>query len=184
MTIASADSKTVKGVDASFPYLFHLTASTPKTFDGGSLRGGNEENWPVLAGQNGASYFIRLDPGGIREPHWHPSVWEFNFVVSGRAKWAIQGLQQERYTFEAGQGDIVFAPAGFFHYFENASDNEELVVLAIFNSSTPEPRNDLGIVNSLSVIPDDVLAAVFGVPVDFFSRLPKIEESVTIVKKR
>ncbi|MBW4625937.1 MAG: cupin domain-containing protein [Brasilonema octagenarum HA4186-MV1] len=184
MTIANTNSKVVNGVDPSCPYLFHLAALTPTTFDGGNLRGGNEDNWPALAGQKGATYFFHLEPGGVREPHWHPSAWEFNYVVSGKAKWAMQGLQQEHYTFEAGQGDVVFAPQGFFHYFENASDDEELIVMIVFNSSVPEPRNDLGIVNSLSVIPNDVMAAVFGVSADVFSNLPKIEKPVTIVKKR
>lgn len=184
MTIASTDSKVVNGVDSSCPYLFHLAALTPNTFDGGNLRGGNEDNWPVLAGQNAAAYFFRFEPGGIREPHWHLSTWEMNYVVSGKVKWAIQGLQQEHYTFEAGKGDIVFIPQGFFHYFENGSDDEELVVLVVFNSSVPEPRNDLGIVNALSLMPNDVMAAVFGVASDFFSNLPKIEKPVTIVKKQ
>ncbi|NMG05909.1 cupin domain-containing protein [Brasilonema sp. UFV-L1] len=185
MTNASTGPKNVNGgVDPSCPYLFHLEALTPSTFDGGDLRGANGDNWPALADQKGATYLIRLKPGGIREPHWHPSAWELNYVVSGKAKWAIQGLQQEHYTFEADQGDIVFAAQGLFHYFENASDDEDLVVLVLFNSSLPEPRNDIGIVNSLSLMPNDVMAAVFGVSADFFSNLPKIEKPVTIVKKR
>ena len=172
------------GVDPLSPYLFHLEALAPSRHDGGEIRGGHEGNWPALAGQNGAAYFIRLEPGGIREPHWHPSAWEMNYVVSGKAKWAILGLQQENYMFEAGKGDVVFAPQGFFHYFENASDSEDLVVFIVFNTSKSEPCNDIGIVNSLSLLPNDVMAALFGASPDFFKNLSKIVTPVSIVKKR
>ncbi|MBN3882797.1 MAG: cupin domain-containing protein [Nostoc sp.] len=184
MTDTNELLKTGGGVDHLSSYLFHLEALPSNQHEGGNLRGANEENWPVLVGQNGAVYLIRLEPGGVREPHWHPNAWEINYVISGSAKWVILGTQQENYTFEARKGDVVFAPQGFFHYFENASDNEELVVFIVFNSSTSEAYNDIGIVNSISLIPNDILATLFGVSPDFFNNLPKIVKPVTIVKKR
>ena len=32
---------------------------------------------------------LTLQPGGIREPHWHPSAWELNIVTSGVAAWVV-----------------------------------------------------------------------------------------------
>ncbi|MDZ8083291.1 MAG: cupin domain-containing protein [Nostoc sp. DcaGUA01] len=183
MTHTSEALNTSGGVDHLSPYLFHLEALSATQHEGGNLRGGNEENWPILVGENGAVYLIQLEPGGVREPHWHPNAWEINYVVSGSAKWVLLGTQQENYTFEAYKGDVVFAPQGFFHYFENSSDNEKLVVFIVFNKSTSEARNDIGIVNSISLIPNDILATVFGVSPDFFNNLPKIVKPVTIVKK-
>ncbi|MBD2612622.1 MAG: cupin domain-containing protein [Nostoc sp. ZfuVER08] len=183
MTSVSSVQKS-SGVDHLSPYLFHLQALTPSKHNGGELRGGNEENWPILQGQDAAVYVIELEPGGVREPHWHPNAWEINFVVSGSAKWVILGTQQENYTFVAGKGDVVFAPQGFFHYFENASEHEQLCVLVVFNKSSSEPRNDIGIINSISLIPNDVLAALFGVDPNLFHNLPKITTPVTIAKKQ
>ncbi|WP_138503478.1 cupin domain-containing protein [Nostoc sp. PA-18-2419] len=183
MTDVSNTKKSIS-VDNLSPYLFHLQALPATQHNGGNLRGGNEENWPILAGQNAAIYLIHLEPGGVREPHWHPNAWEINYVISGLAKWVILGTQQENYTFVAGKGDVVFAPQGFFHYFENASEHEKLVVLVVFNTSTSEPHNDIGITNSISLIPNDVLAAIFGVSPDLFNNLPKTIKPVTIVKKQ
>jgi oxalate decarboxylase len=76
------------------PHLFKLTASDPMVYHGGTLQGANEDTFPVLRGQNGAAYFVHLDVGGIREPHWHPTAWELNFVISGRAKWVTIHLVQ------------------------------------------------------------------------------------------
>ncbi len=169
-------------------HLFHLAASDPNTFDGGWLRGANEQNFPVLAGRQGSVYLAHLDPGGIREPHWHPTAWELNYVVSGTARWTILGTHPDggyhNDVFTAQRGDLVFAPTGLFHYFENPSTTEALDVLIVFNTSTAEPDDDIGIVGSLNAIPRDVLAASFGVPESAFAQVPRRIAPVVITRRR
>ena len=67
-------------------------------------------------------------------------------------------------VFEAGKGDVIFAPQGHYHYFENAIA-AEFVALIVFNSDAAEPKDDIGIGQSLTAIPNDVLSAVLNVPV-------------------
>ena len=122
----------------------------------------------------------RLKPGGIREPHWHPSGWELNFVISGKVRWSFVGPQATHDTFEAEKGDLVFAPQGHFHYFENASTTEELVVLIVFNTSASEPADDIGIVASLSAIPPETLGAIFKTSPEASKNLPRKIERVTL----
>ncbi len=172
------------GWSAQHPHMFHLQTWAPSVFDGGTLQGATAENWPILSGQQGSVYLARLEPGGVREPHWHPSAWELNFVVSGKARWSLVGPQATHDEFEAGPGDLVFAPQGHFHYFENASGTEDLVVLIVFNASAGEPDDDVGIVASLSAIPPEVLGAVFKTSPDAFRNLPRKIERVTIARKR
>jgi oxalate decarboxylase len=165
------------------PHVFHLAAAPPNQFEGGTLQGATEQNWKLLSRQNGSVYLARLQPGGVREPHWHPSGWELNYVVSGRAKWSIVGPKAMHDHFEAGVGDLVFVPQGHFHYFENASDTEDLVLLIVFNTSVEEPDDDIGLLASLSAIPSDALAAVFKTPPGFFDNLPKRIDRLTITRK-
>lgn len=172
------------GPDGDHPHLFRLANAAANTFDGGGLQGAHDGNWPMLKGQNGAVYMARLAPGGVREPHWHPSAWEMNFVMQGRVKWTFVGPNATQDTFEAGKGDLVFAPQGHFHYFENASDTEELIVLIVFNSSAREPDDDIGIVHALKAMPSDVLAAVFGGDPATFDALPGKLGRVVIAKKK
>lgn len=178
------------GIDSNLnaaQHLFKLTESEPMRYDGGTLQGAHEGNFPVLAGQRGSVYFVRLEVGGIREPHWHPTAWELNFVVSGRAKWTILGTHPDgdyrNDAFEAGKGDLVFAPQGYFHYFENAHPTEPLEVLVIFNTAAREPHDDIGIVGALNSIPRDVLAASFGIPASAFDGVPTTIEPVVITKR-
>ncbi|KAA8883065.1 cupin domain-containing protein [Nocardia colli] len=170
------------------PHLFKLTASERANHDGGYLQGANEDNFPVLKGQKGSVYFVHLDGGGIREPHWHPSAWELNFIIAGRAKWSILGTHPDgtyhNDVFEAGQGDLVFAPQGYFHYFENASADTPLDVLVMFNTSAGEPNDDIGIVGTLNSLPREVLAASFGIPVSAFANVPTEIKPVVITRHR
>jgi oxalate decarboxylase len=178
-----AKEMTGGGWSGQHPHVFHLASWSPDTFAGGTLQGATGDNWKILAGQQASVYLAKLGPGGVREPHWHPSAWELNFVISGSARWSLVGPEATHDAFEVVKGDLVFAPQGHFHYFENASETEDLVVLIVFNSSSSEPADDVGIVASLSAIPADVLGAVFNVPRGTFDKLPRKLERVTIAKK-
>lgn len=116
---------------------------------------------------------ISLEPGGVREPHWHPSAWEVNIILKGSAKWAFVGPDSTEAAFTVTEGDVVFAPQGHFHYFENASDTEELTVMVVFNASSIEAKDDIGIVQSLSSLPRDVLSSIFGAPAEVLDNIPK-----------
>ncbi|MDT8914099.1 cupin domain-containing protein [Amycolatopsis sp. PS_44_ISF1] len=169
------------------PHLFSLAKSAPATYHGGTLRGATEHTFPVLSGQQGSVYLIHLDPGGVREPHWHPTAWELNYVLSGRAEWSILGTHPDgsyhNDVFTAEQGELVFAPQGFFHYFANPSDTEGLDVLALFNTSAAEPNDDIGIVGTLNSLPREILAASFGIPVSAFDRVPRDLKPVVITRR-
>lgn len=162
-------------------HLFHLGALAPTTYGGGSLQQAHEDNFPILKGQEASIQLITLQPGGIREPHWHPSAWEINLVTGGVATWVLIDGNGNHESFEAHVDDLVFAPQGSFHYFENRG-SEDLNVLIIQNTSAPEDKDNIGIGQSLSKIPPRVLAAVFGVSADTFSSLKKIDDAVVILR--
>jgi len=86
-------------------------------------------------------------------------------------------------VFEAGKGDVIFAPQGHYHYFENASATEELVALIVFNSDAAEPKDDIGIGRSLTAIPNVVLSAVLNVPVSVSEQIPTVGGRIVIVKR-
>src|ERR1700723_503941 len=64
-------------------HLFDLAALPPATYDGGSLQQAPEDIFPINKGQEVSIQVLPLQPGGFREPHWHPSAWEINLVTSG-----------------------------------------------------------------------------------------------------
>jgi oxalate decarboxylase len=126
---------------------------------------------------------VVLENGGIREPHWHPDAWEFDYCISGKARMAVVAANNEWQSFEVEAGQVVFVPQGFFHYFENIGA-DDLRFLIVFNNSTKESGDDIGISVSLGGMPNEVLAAVFGVSGSVFDKIPKLHEDVVIASTR
>jgi oxalate decarboxylase len=164
-------------------HLFHLGAQDPTIHDGGSFRQASGDNFPILKGQEASIVLLTLQPGGIREPHWHPSAWELNIVTSGVAAWVVIDGNGNHETFDQHLGDVVFAPQGSFHYFENRGPDEMKIVI-IQNTSAPEDKDNIGIGESLSRIPPRVLSAIFGIPAQTFEPFKKIDNSIVILRSR
>ncbi|MGB7163985.1 MAG: cupin domain-containing protein, partial [Mycobacterium sp.] len=162
-------------------HLFHLGDSPVNKYDGGWFQQADEDNVPILKGQQASIVSLTLYPGGIREPHWHPSAWEINIVTSGVAAWVVVDGNGNHESFDQHVGDVVFAPQGSFHYFENRG-KEDLDVLIIQNVSAAEDKDNIGIGESVSQLPPQVLSAVFGVPVETFKSIKKIDNAVTILR--
>jgi len=162
-------------------HLFHLAALPPTQYDGGSQQQAHEDNFPILAGQQASIQLITLQPGAIREPHWHPSAWELNLVTKGVASWVLIDGNGNHESFDAHVDDLVFAPQGSLHYFENLGA-EDLEVLIIQNASAAEDKDNVGIGESVSQMPPDVLGAVFGVSADTFKSFKKFDDAVTILR--
>jgi oxalate decarboxylase len=162
-------------------HLFHLGDSPVSRYDGGFFQQADEENFPILKGQTASIVKLTLVPGGIREPHWHPSAWELNIVTSGVAAWVVVDGNGNHESFDQHVGDVVFAPQGSFHYFENRGPADMKIVI-IQNVSTPESKDNIGIGESLSQLPPRVLSAVFGVPAETFKPFKKFDNSIVILK--
>jgi len=162
------------------PYLFDLAKSPPIVRKkAGTVQGADEDRFPVVTGQQAAMFLVVLKPGGIREPHWHPSAWEFDYCISGRARMSVVAPNNAWSIFEVEPGQVVFVPQGYFHYFENIG-RSDLHFLVVFNDSTSEADDDIGISVSVGGVPDHVLAATFGVGKSVFHRIPKKHKEVVL----
>jgi oxalate decarboxylase len=164
-------------------HLFHLGASPVSSFDGGSLQQASEENFPILAGQQASIVLLTLRPGGLREPHWHPSAWEINIVTKGVASWVLVDGNGNHESFDQKTGDVVFAPQGSFHYFENRGSDDMKIVI-VQNTSAAEGKDNIGIGESVSRLPPRILSAMFGVPAETFDKFTRYDKAAIILRKR
>jgi oxalate decarboxylase len=166
------------------PYLFDLAKSKPTVKKpAGTVQGAYEKVFPIVKHQKGAMFLVVLKPGGIREPHWHPNAWEFDYCISGRARMSVVAPNNEWKEFDVEPGQVVFVPTGFFHYFENIG-SADLHFLVVFNNSASEASDDIGISVSRGGIPNHVLAATFGVHPKAFHKIPKLHKEVILTSRR
>ena len=119
---------------------------------------------------------VTLEPGG------HPRAWELSVITRGTATWTLLDPLGKSESFDAQAGDVIFAPQGSLHYFENKTSTD-LDVLIVFNPSTEEGKDDIGIGASISKLPPEVLAAIFAVPAETFTAFRQIDRSLTITRR-
>ena len=69
-------------------HIFDLDWTKPQiSSPNGSRTLMNADNFPILEGMG--AVLLRLEKGGIREPHWHPNAAELSLCVSGTAKMTV-----------------------------------------------------------------------------------------------
>jgi oxalate decarboxylase len=122
-------------------------------------------------------YSVNLEPKGAREPHWHPNADELNFLLSGKARITLLSPGGSVDTFDMVPGDLSFLPRGYLHHIENTG-NEPARFAIFFNHQMP---SDIGISGCLGAYSNALLAALFGVPVSYFDKLPKYQQDLFVV---
>ena len=98
-----------------------------------SLRIVDSSNFP--AASTIAAALVEVEPGGMREMHWHPNNDEWQYYISGKCPHdCFASASGKARTFDYQAGDVGYIPFAMGHYVENIGD-EPLRFLEIFRSS-------------------------------------------------
>src|SRR5580693_3538874 len=111
---------------------------------------------------------LDLDPGALRELHWHPHADEWQYYIRGRARVGIFGSHGRTKTEEFGPGQVAFIPQGYGHYVESLGP-DPAEVLILFNSGVYQ---EISLAAWLGANPAHLLEDNFSAPADVVSRLP------------
>lgn len=113
-------------------YSHRLLAQTPLKVLGGQVRIVDSSNFS--AATTIAAALVEIEPGGMREMHWHPNNDEWQFYISGRARMTVFASGGKARTFNYQAGDVGYVPFAMGHYVENLGD-EPVRFLEMFRSS-------------------------------------------------
>jgi oxalate decarboxylase len=136
------------------------------SFPGGSFRLASVKEFPISTTMAGAT--LLLDPGAMRELHWHPNANEWQYYVKGRARMTVFGSTGRSSVVEFGPGDVGYVPQGFGHSIENIGDEECQAILTFDNGNYEE----ISISDWIAATPRQILATNFGVPESVFANFP------------
>lgn len=162
--------------NATGRYKLNLESINPQiNSQGGWVKLSNSYLLPPLDGL--AIYSLNLKPNGAREPHWHPDADELNYLVRGHAKITLLSPGGHVDTFNMVPGDMSFMPKGYIHHIETVG-NEDAFFTIFFNHKIP---SDIGISGCLGAYPNELLAALFKTPADYFDHLPKYQQDLFVV---
>jgi len=113
-------------------YSYRMRVQAPLKVAGGQVRIVDSSNFP--AATTIAAALVEVDPGGMRELHWHTNTDEWQYYISGRARMTVFASGGKARTFDFQAGDVGYAPFAMGHYVENTGD-EPLRYLEMFRSS-------------------------------------------------
>ena len=116
-----------------------------------------------------AGSLLEIEPGAMRELHWHPNADEWQYFIEGKAEMAVFLAEGQVVIDQFEMGDVGYAPMGAGHYIRNTGDSV-LRVLVGFNSGHYR-SNDLSA--WLASNPPDVLASNLGIPREIAKELPR-----------
>jgi oxalate decarboxylase len=124
-----------------------LAAQEPIRTKAGAVRIVDAANFP--AAKMIAAGLVEVEPGGLRELHWHPNSDELQYYVEGAGRMTVYASDSNAQTFDYQGGDVGYVPKSMPHYIENTgttklrylelwqSDHFEDVSLAQWLAFTP-----------------------------------------------
>lgn len=156
---ASIDADQRLRPELTTAHRYPLMAQQPRRVAGGATqRTVTVEEFPISTGMAGS--LLEIEPGAMRELHWHPNADEWQYYIEGSAEMSVFLAEGQVVTEQFDAGDVGYAPMGAGHYIRNTGTTL-LRVLIGFNNGHYE-ANDLS--SWLASNPVDVLAANLGLP--------------------
>jgi oxalate decarboxylase len=158
-------------------FRYALGEKAPLEFAGGSLSEATVDVFPVSDRLAGA--LMVLDPGGLRELHWHANYGEWAYVIEGKIRGTGTTGNGQYQTADFGPGDVWYFPTGFGHSLLNIGDTPARAIL-VFDNGFFADYGIFSITGWTSWVSPAVLAKNFGMPEATFANFPK--EQVVIAK--
>jgi oxalate decarboxylase len=128
-----ADRAAVSGKGAPpHPFTFSLGSMAPtRETRGGTVRVVDSTNFTVST--TVAAALLTIQPGGMREMHWHPNADEWQYWIKGKGCMTIFNTGPNAVTMDFNPGDIGYVKKNLGHYILNTGDTE-LQVLEVFRA--------------------------------------------------
>jgi oxalate decarboxylase len=146
---------------------WQLLASDPVVDkNGGKLWMVDSTKFEISKTMTGA--VLDLEPGALRELHWHPDADEWQYVYEGQVSATLFGANGRYRTETLQAGDVGYIPQGYGHSLENVGDKKCRILIG-FNSGT---YNEIDLSEWIAGNPVDVLATNFGQPAALFEKFP------------
>lgn len=149
------------------PFTYHALTQTTKQAPGGSASVVDSTNFPVS--KTIAAALVEVQPGGMRELHWHPNADEWQYYIEGQGRMTVFASGGKARTFDYRAGDVGYVPFAMGHYIKNTGDTP-LRFLEMFKS---DRFADVSLSQWLALTPPELVKAHLNVSDEFIRHLQK-----------
>lgn len=160
-------------------FKYDIEASEGRVTAGGSAKEANVEEFPISESMAGVS--MRLNPGGLRELHWHAIAAEWAFMIKGNVRTTVISPNGEAESADFGPGDVWYFPKGHGHALQCLGPEEAHFVL-VFDNGYFSEFGTFSITDWFSHTSPQVLSRNLDLPPTAFS-LIKREEAYIVQGK-
>ncbi len=136
--------------ERSFSY--HISDLVPTKTNGGTVQ--IIDSTVFHAASTIAVGIVEVEPGGLREMHWHQNNDEWQYYLEGNARMTVFAAEHNARTYNYTAGDVGVVPFAMGHYVQNTSNDAPLRFLEVFKS--PEFQ-DISLNQWLALIPPELV---------------------------
>ena len=155
-------------VPGTEPVTFRLSRSEPvKTSSGGRIQIADSTNFTVA--KTVAAALVTVEPGGMREMHWHPNADEWQYYLCGEARMTVFDTGPKATTNDFRAGDVGVVRKSLGHYIENTG-KDVLQFLEVFRTSRYE---EVSLAEWLGHVPPELVMQHFNLTREHLEKFPK-----------
>ncbi|WP_258075814.1 cupin domain-containing protein [Rathayibacter sp. AY1F3] len=160
--------------DGDEAVIFRLSRSEPVYQNsGGRIQIADSTNFP--ASRTVSAALTTVEPGSMRELHWHPNADEWQYYLRGSARMTVFNTGPHANTTDFHAGDVGVVRRNFGHYVENTGD-DTLVYIETFKSSRYE---EVSLAQWLSHLPPSLVAQHLNIPEEVLATFPPGTQGIT-----
>lgn len=148
-------------------YTWHMHAQVPTKAPGGQVRITDSRNFNVS--ERIAAALVEIEPGGMRELHWHPNADEWQYYLSGQGRMTVFASGGKARTFDYQAGDVGYVPFAMGHYVQNTGE-ETLTFLEMFRS---DHFADVSLSQWMGVLPPELVKEHLNLDDSTIAALPR-----------
>ncbi|GJE86568.1 oxalate decarboxylase family bicupin [Phanerochaete sordida] len=154
------------------PFTFKLSEVPATQLQGGSVKIVDSNTF--TASKTIAAAEVTVEPGAMRELHWHPTQDEWSYFIEGYARVTLFAAQSSARTFDYQAGDVGYVPGSYGHYVENIG-NTTLRYLEVFKTDTFQ---DVSLSQWLALTPSAMVKATLNLDDEDLSHFSKTKPVV------
>ncbi|EJT73766.1 hypothetical protein GGTG_07622 [Gaeumannomyces tritici R3-111a-1] len=159
-------------------YTYHWSQQKPFETPGGSVKILDPITFPVAPMFSAA--LVTVQPGAMRELHWHTTSDEWNFFLQGSARMTVFKAPSSSRTFDYTAGNVGYIEAAECHYIENTG-TEDVIFLEVLQA----PKfSDISVSQWLALTPCQVVKDTLSfLPDAILDKLPKDKTLIKVGNK-
>ena len=149
------------------PYSHRLMDQKPIETRGGRVRIVDATVFPATTTVSAA--LVEVEPGGMRELHWHPNSDELQYHLTGDSRMTVYASGSTASTFDYQPGDVAYVPRSMPHYIKNTGKTT-LKYLEVWKTNT---FSDVSLRQWLAFTPHETVRAHLKFDKSVLESIPK-----------